>query len=234
MGQTLEVESDSLGRSLRRVLPVIIVWLVAIGLSSLLDRPVATWVRTSGLDAAVRKQWFTPIIKTGGTYWLTLALAAGVWIGHPLKWQAAGWMALSGLTGLMNAIGKWGVGRTRPFKLPAEIPQPAPFMLKPFRDGLVGLFYQSNLAFPSGHACTAFATAAALAMLLPGWRWGFYAVAVLVAVERVAENAHYVSDVVAGAALGILGVRLIAWICDKQMKKSRVQVTTVSAATPAD
>ena len=43
----------------------------------------------------------------------------------------------------------------------------------------------------------------ALAILLPRWRYAFYAAVSLVAAERVLENAHYVSDAVAGAGLGV-------------------------------
>jgi hypothetical protein len=39
-----------------------------------------------------------------------------------------------------------------------------------------------------------------------------FAVAVVVAAERIAENAHWLSDTVAGAALGIGGVYLIQWV----------------------
>ncbi|HEX2971920.1 MAG TPA: phosphatase PAP2 family protein [Tepidisphaeraceae bacterium] len=222
-------DTGSPGSSRRRIVLVVAIWAVAIVAGAFVDRSVAAWVHGQGLDGTIRGQWYAQIIKVPGTYWPAVVLAGVLWVVHPLNWQAAGFMCLSGLTGLVAAICKWGVGRTRPFRLPGDIPQPAPFELTPFRDGLLGVFHQSNLAFPSGHACTAFATAAALAMLLPGWRWGFYAVATLVAVERVAENAHYVSDVIAGAAFGILGVRLIAWICDRLMKKSNAPAATMSA-----
>jgi membrane-associated phospholipid phosphatase len=75
---------------------------------------------------------------------------------------------------------------------------------------MAGIFHEKNLSFPSGHATLAFATAAALAIFLPRWRAGFYIVAAMVAAERVLENAHYVSDVVAGALVGWICAQLIA------------------------
>ena len=60
-------------------------------------------------------------------------------------------------------------------------------------------------SFPSGHAARSFLIATLALGLVPGWLavvlWFW---APLVAVARVAMGVHYVSDVVAGAALGIL------------------------------
>ena len=81
-----------------------------------------------------------------------------------------------------------------------------------------------NLSFPSGHAACAFATATALSILLPRWRGAFYAVAVLVAAERVLENGHWLSDVVAAAALGVGSVYVVrrlwwdAWAFGKEIE----------------
>ncbi len=66
--------------------------------------------------------------------------------------------------------------------------------------------------FPSGHATTAFAVAAALAGWARGRRRALVAAAASVGASRVLLNAHFLSDVVAGAligwAAGALGVRL--------------------------
>jgi hypothetical protein len=59
-------------------------------------------------------------------------------------------------------------------------------------------------SWPSGHASSAFATAESLAYAY-GWWVGVPANALAIAIcaGRVAENRHWLSDVVAGAALGI-------------------------------
>ena len=96
---------------------------------------------------------------------------------------------------------KWLVGRHRPVDPAVGI---APFHFTPMAGGWTGLLTVKNLSFPSGDACLAFATAAALGMLVPRGRLVFFAVAAVVAMERVLENAHYVSDVAAAAGLGVL------------------------------
>lgn len=189
-------------------------WLVLLAISFPLDRPVAQWAMESGLTTAVRGDplWHRLAVaaKFPGTYYLTLIIAAMLAAWHRRRGQAAVLMLLTAIPGLLANILKWMVGRTRPFKLEGILDQPAPFVLHPFRDGLYGLFHQSNLAFPSGHSATAFATAAALAILLPRWQAVFFVVAGVVGLERMAENAHYLSDVVAAAGISILMMQLIA------------------------
>lgn len=193
-------------------------WLAAIACAALLDLRVAHWVRDSGLQ-----QWMAShrlvgeIIKSPGSFIFTLAVAPAVMFLHPLRWRAGGFLLLATIVSGINGLLKWVAGRTRPFKLAVYDltgePLAAPFVLSPFRGGIAGLLVGKNLCFPSGHAALAFATAAALAMLWPRspWRWGGYALASAVAAERVAENAHWLSDCVAAAALGVGGVHLIHW-----------------------
>ena len=71
----------------------------------------------------------------------------------------------------------------------------------------------SSPSFPSGHATTAFAAAAAVAVLIPRLRWPALALASLVALSRVYLGVHFVLDVIAGAVSGSLigvGMALIA------------------------
>lgn len=63
-------------------------------------------------------------------------------------------------------------------------------------------------SFPSGHTSAAFASATSLYMSY-GWTWGVPAffISTFVGLERMAENAHWASDVWTGAALGIFWAR---------------------------
>jgi undecaprenyl-diphosphatase len=62
-----------------------------------------------------------------------------------------------------------------------------------------------NPSFPSGHASSAFAAAAALAVFAPRWLGAaFLAVAALIGVSRTELGVHYATDVIAGAILGVL------------------------------
>jgi undecaprenyl-diphosphatase len=69
-------------------------------------------------------------------------------------------------------------------------------------------------SFPSGHAATAAGLACALSRLYPQASWFFAAMTILACCQRVAASAHYLSDVLAGAAVGVVVSLLLdqAWI----------------------
>lgn len=70
-------------------------------------------------------------------------------------------------------------------------------------------------SFPSGHTGTAF-TGAELVRMEYGWGWGAgaYAVATTVAVMRSYNNRHWLSDLFAGAGLGILCAHAGEWLLE--------------------
>jgi hypothetical protein len=68
----------------------------------------------------------------------------------------------------------------------------------------------NDQSFPSGHAAITFATATVLERHL-GWRKSVlaYAIASYVAMSRMHDNRHYLSDVVFGAAVGTIAGRTV-------------------------
>jgi membrane-associated phospholipid phosphatase len=68
-------------------------------------------------------------------------------------------------------------------------------------------------SFPSGHAITAFATAAVIAKRYKRHRWVpwvVYTGATVIALSRIPDQAHFPSDVFAGAAMGYILGRFVA------------------------
>jgi membrane-associated phospholipid phosphatase len=90
---------------------------------------------------------------------------------------------------LTNVVFKTTFGRERPYQSDGAT------VFKPF---------SSNASFPSGHATEAFTVASVIAMRSDGWvvPTVSYTVASLVAVSRVYQQAHFPSDVLAGAVFG--------------------------------
>ncbi len=75
--------------------------------------------------------------------------------------------------------------------------------------GLLGFADGRSHSFPSAHTATGVGLALLLAWLYPRGSWYFGCLAVLVAAQRVAVGAHFLSDVLVGAALGCA----VGWCC---------------------
>lgn len=80
-------------------------------------------------------------------------------------------------------------------------------------------------SFPSGHTAQAFATATFLAQeykdRLPWMPYAAYGLASTVGVMRMANNRHYVSDVLLGAGIGILSMKVSYWTHQYKWNKKR-------------
>ena len=178
-----------------------------------IDRPVADFFHASGgalqpffLDV----QWF----GLGYPYLLLSALAFAFlrWGGElrQLRPQAGAlraqayipgfiFVAVAG-AGLAADIIKIVVGRTRPKLL---------FASGTYDFTWFGL-HADHWSFPSGHATTIAALMTALWCLWPRPLWLYVAAAGVVAASRVVTDQHYLSDVIAGVALGVVAARLLA------------------------
>lgn len=131
-----------------------------------------------------------------GTVTLGL-LGAGLIGGDDALTRAGGRLALTlALAGSASTVAKLTFGRPRPNEsLDA--------------DGYVP--FSGQEAMPSGHATIAFAMATALADDLHN-TWasiGLYTVAAGVGWSRINDNKHWLSDVAAGAVLGITSAKLV-------------------------
>ena len=65
-----------------------------------------------------------------------------------------------------------------------------------------------QFSFPSGHTITAFAVSVSLVHFYPDRMFGLYFCALSVAASRILLGMHFLSDVVAGAAIGTLLARV--------------------------
>lgn len=94
-------------------------------------------------------------------------------------------------TGAVVQLLKHSIGRARP-KLTYD-----PVFIGPsFKSG-----YDS---FPSGHSAMAFFFAYTLSRYFPKYRILFYLFALAVSIDRVEERAHFPSDILAGAIIGLV------------------------------
>jgi membrane-associated phospholipid phosphatase len=86
-------------------------------------------------------------------------------------------------------------------------------------------------SFPSGHTAQAFAAATFLSEEYKNrikWMpYAAYALASVVGGLRIANNKHYVNDVIAGAGVGILSMKLSYWTHQYKWGRQKNKVTTV-------
>lgn len=74
---------------------------------------------------------------------------------------------------------------------------------------------RSNASFPSSHAANAFTIAWALSRRWPRWTVCFLLFAATVAFSRIYLNRHFLSDVLVGAAVGVV----CAWAAERLIRR---------------
>lgn len=107
--------------------------------------------------------------------------------------RAWGFMVLSMLlSGVLIHVLKFATGRVRPEDmLNTDTP-------------LYGFYpFSGEQSFPSGHSQAIFSAMVALGILYPRHRWWFIGIASLVAFSRIATFQHFLSDAIAGSAIGV-------------------------------
>jgi membrane-associated phospholipid phosphatase len=176
------------------------------------DQPVSAWF-AANQDYRYGAQLTTDFAL--GEYWFGLALFAyvlGKWIfplwksnylhhhqrAQLLKWQGLQLFWALTTAGLILRILKFLIGRQRPHKSPVW----DPLVFEPFN---MHWHFQS---MPSGHAQVLFTVAFLFSFFWPRGKWAFFFLAALFSLTRVILHQHFLSDVMAGALVGILGSKL--------------------------
>jgi len=161
-----------------------------------MDETITTRMRLSNHQSL---QWrLAALLAHSGDSWYWAAGLAILWLFTRGNWHTriAGYEI--GVIGIsLLAVGlKWIFRRSRPSG-----------------DWLPGVRATDPHSFPSGHAARAFLLMTLAWSLGPAWlAWLLTIWAPLVTFSRVRTGMHYLSDVIAGAALGILAAKLLLLI----------------------
>src|SRR5688572_3889298 len=126
--RSMDLQEKPPGR--HKLLKMCIISLALILLSTAFDRPVAQWVNTLVIDEAL-SSGPVQFIKRFGQFWTIAAIAVAVALAHRFGVRAGAFLLMTGLVGLVANLLKWVIGRTRPFKLEANLEQALPFSLQP-------------------------------------------------------------------------------------------------------
>jgi len=197
--------------------------LACLGLLALtIDLPVAAWCKGGHVPRELmRIMNFSEIFAhgTGATILLITALVLDPSLALPtLAWplpqpraaqlEFARMIAAVTTGGLLADGVKLMVDRVRPRAADLALHSSA---LDTFAEAAVAAVTGSRAdinSFPSGHAAVAAALAAALSWHYPRGRVLFWLFALSASLQRVATSAHYPSDILCGAALGLLGAAI--------------------------
>jgi membrane-associated phospholipid phosphatase len=186
-----------------RIIRNLVIAVALIALSMLADGFVADNVR---FGRVYETDWGRMLRNFGYLpFWLLAALALAL---HDRDQSAWSWWRrgalLAGaptLAGIIGELLKILVRRMRP---------PDVGNAYAFRAWSDHPFSSRGFGFPSSHAVVAFGAAAMLTYMFPRGRCVWYAAALGCAVSRLLAHAHYLSDVVAGACVGI-GAAALVW-----------------------
>ncbi len=107
--------------------------------------------------------------------------------------------------GLISTLIKWLVGRYRPSMLDEAL----------YGFNFFGAGYELT-SLPSGHTVTAFSLAAAVSILFPRVSIAAFIIAISIGMTRIVLTSHYLSDVIAGAGIGILSTMLVKYFFDRK------------------
>ena len=181
---------QNLGKDLRRMATVhSLVILAAGGAASLVasnsDEPVDRWTVTHPAST------WTDVGRIGGDGWTMGGLALGTWgIGELTNHRLVAHVGSDLIRAqVMNGL------LSRGLKIAVDRPRPT----------------GGGHAFPSGHTSASFATAGVLHQHF-GWKAGApaYAFATFVGYTRIRDRAHWLSDAVFGAALGLASAHAVS------------------------
>jgi undecaprenyl-diphosphatase len=187
----------------RRAWVMLAVSLALFGAASAVDSWAFHHFRLSGV---YDRDWGRALRSMG--YWpLWIALSFALWLTDRARGRGVQRAAiLAGavtVAGVSDEVLKLVVRRDRPGVLDGAYA---------FRSWPDRPFDSSGFGMPSSHAIIAFAAAAALTEFFPAAAIVWYGLAVGCAVTRVLSGAHFVSDVVVGALLGIM---IATWVAQR-------------------
>lgn len=189
---------------------------LAAGASALwIDLPLAVWIRQSVSDGVNQSfEWIGELGESGRYIGVALAFYIVGLVGLARGWRNPVRMSFASMArGSLLMLSTMAVGGLIVLVLKRSVARARPELF--FEKGIYGLGESFSRAqqfnsFPSSHTYAAFAVAVVLGILAPRWRWAFLSLGALVAVSRLVNLDHYLSDVMTAAGIAIAVGHLLA------------------------
>ncbi len=189
---------------------------LAAGASALwIDLPLAIWIRQSVGDGVNESfEWIGELGESGRYIGVALAFYIVGLVGLARGWRNPVRMRFASMArGGLLMLSTMAVGGLIVLILKRSVARARPELF--FEKGIYGLGESFSRAqqfnsFPSSHTYAAFAVAVVLGILAPRWRWAFLSLGALVAVSRLVNLDHYLSDVMTAAGIALAVGHLLA------------------------
>lgn len=201
--------------------------LLSVPMVTLIDISVARWFAIDPLPREFRNGLeLMQIFSHGSGVFLVLF---GIFLMAPqCRWHLPRLATLAIGAGAIATLAKMFVLRPRPTGLNLDVASIDSAWLWAFDWSLsqVATFDASTRAFPSGNMATATALTVGLWIVLPRGRWLFAMICLGTVLQRLACGAHFPSDILGGAAFGLiwgyvcLHPRLLGNLFDKMQPES--------------
>jgi membrane-associated phospholipid phosphatase len=176
------------------------------------DLPIARWVLTDPLPGDIRRLVHFSEVFAHGLGVAVIVITVFV-LDARNRWQIPRLLASAYLPGMMANSCKLLMARVRPgqFDLNLSISDSFVGWLPTVHGVPTGIDYGYAVqSLPSGHTATTVGLAVGLSRIYPQGRWLFAVLAMLAAFQRIYSSAHYLSDTLVGAAIGLFGAALVA------------------------
>lgn len=185
--------------TMRSTLAVIVTMAITATLCALIiDKPLALFIDRH--ETAWMRDFGHVFEEAGKSLWMliaTLGFGVAAWRSyrhHSLR--SFGIFAAIATSGIVANVIKVLAGRSRP-----------PHLIEHGIAAWEPLRWHTEYiwnSFPSGHASTGLAVAITVSAFYPRVRWLAWALGLCIALGRIVYNVHYLSDVLVGAALGVV------------------------------
>lgn len=179
------------------------------------DLPLAIWIKQSVSDGVNESfEWVGQMGESGPYIGVALAFYVIGLVGLARGWRNPLRMSYASMArGSLLMLSTMAVGGLIVLVLKRSVARARPELF--FEKGIYGLGesfsrVQQFNSFPSSHTYAAFAVAVVLAILAPRWRVVFYLLAVLVAMSRLVNLDHYLSDVMTAAGIAVVVGHMLA------------------------
>jgi membrane-associated phospholipid phosphatase len=177
-----------------RIILTVAGWTAASIAALYLDDSIRDWLRAPGHNGEPRTAILRPILENAVEAQLYV-IVPGILISFSNRRRLfCGYLLAMLLAVIFTHALKFAVGRYRPHL------DAVPTAVSPMTSD------SKQQSFPSGHTSAAVAMAILLGIYFPKGKFFFWLLATGLGLERVRVEAHFLSDVIAGAGIGVLSV----------------------------